>query len=165
MNFKKKEKTSVDILVILAVFCVFTLTALFVVLFGAKVYQNNLDDIDGSFNQRTSYLYIREKIKNYNTADAISVSRDGSILILTKESEGKAYNTYLFASEGNLYEYTTGAAAAFNPNYGDKILEVADFKINIENNRLLKFTITQTNGDIDEFYIGVVGVKEVANAN
>lgn len=165
MNFRKKGKTSVDILVILAVFCVFTLTALFVVLFGAKVYKTNVDEIDGSFNQRTSYLYIWEKIKNHNDGDSISVTQDGDVLILTAKEGDVAYNTYLYAHEGSLCEYTSDAKALFNSNYGDKILDVADFKVSLEGNDLLKFTIIQADGNTDEFYINAVGVKEVPNAN
>lgn len=165
MNFRKKNKTSVDILVILAVFCVFTLTALFVVLFGAKVYQSNVDGINGSFNQRTSYLYIREKIKSHNRADAISITDDGTMIILTQPLGAKNFNTYLYTADGNLCEYTAAANAPFNSNYGDAVLPLNGLKIEAVKDNLLKISLTTDNNETDEFYINVIGVKEVPNAN
>ena len=58
MNTEREKKHIVDILFVLALFLVFTLSTLTLVLFGANIYQNTVNSMEDNYNARTVCSYI-----------------------------------------------------------------------------------------------------------
>ncbi len=54
MNLLKRDRSIVDVIFMITVFGVFMLSALFVVLFGAKIYKKTAHDMSVNFSTRTS---------------------------------------------------------------------------------------------------------------
>ena len=52
MNFAKRNKSVVDFLFILALFGAFAITALFVVLFGARIYKTTVSNMNTNYEKR-----------------------------------------------------------------------------------------------------------------
>ena len=63
MKSTRRDKSIVDMLFLLALFGVFLISALFIVLFGANIYKKTVNDMDANFSARTSVSYITEKIR------------------------------------------------------------------------------------------------------
>ena len=147
MNTKKPNKSIVDTLVILAVFCVFALTALFVVLFGARIYRNNVDNMSDNFDKRTGVLYITERIQANDEGDFSVISSDSTdVFVMSTHINSEVYNTYLYVYDGSLCEYTGQFGKPFNLSYGEKILPAESLAIEMSSPDIVHFTLSFDDG-------------------
>lgn len=156
MKFGKRDKSIVDALFLLALFGVFLISALFIVLFGAKVYKNTVKSSEDSFLQRTCCTYITEKIRqNDNSNGVLITTSDGnSVITLTKTASGKDYSTYLYCDEGFLKEYTTLSTKELVKSAGTKIVELDSLEAIECSPNLYKFNLSGADLSIS-FYVSV----------
>lgn len=111
---KQKRPFIVDILFVLALFGVFTLSALMLVTIGAEVYRHTVDDMSNNYEVRTSIAYITEKIRqndcllssgdSSNHGISISTLAGEPALRMVQNINGEDYLTYLYLYEGSLKE-------------------------------------------------------------
>ena len=64
----------IDILFTLALFCVFSATALGVTLIGGRVYKNAASAMENHFNSTTAISYVKEKMHQHDHEGAASVA-------------------------------------------------------------------------------------------
>lgn len=158
MNLKQENRHIVDVLFVLALFCVFAVSALVLVIIGAGVYQKTVNDMNLNYSSRTAFSYVTEKIRQNDTASSISI---GSILgedaiILTQEIEGEEYSTYLYEYEGCLMELFLRKGSDTGSNAlkaGRKILELDAFELVHLEGPLYRFTIYTRNQQTLTVYI------------
>lgn len=161
MNFAKRNKSIVDFLFILALFGAFAITALFVVLFGARVYENTVSNMNTNYEKRTAMSYVTEKIRSHDRTGAVEVSDESgagdaeghSVLKLYQESGGKRYITYLFVDDGYLKEFTAEDTYDFDYHAGTQILAVKEFSVRKESDSMYYFSITDHNDEKTEFFV------------
>ena len=161
MNFAKRNKSIVDFLFILALFGAFAITALFVVLFGARIYKSTVSNMKTNYEKRTAMSYITEKIRSHDYTGGAEVSdieqndssKDHSVLKLYQTEGDKKYVTYLFVSDGYLREFTADESYDFDYDAGANILAIEEFCVNKESDGLYRFNITDTNGEKTEFFV------------
>ena len=58
MKFGKRDKSIIDALFILALFAVFLICALFIVLFGAKIYKSTVKSSEVSFENKIGRAHV-----------------------------------------------------------------------------------------------------------
>lgn len=157
MNFSKREKPIVDILFILALFCAFLISALFIVLFGAKIYRQTVSDMQTNFSSRTALSYVTEKIRQNDTQDSIEVdfSNDKPIIILKKAVDASVYNTYLYESDGKLMELTSTEEMGFQEGLGQEIMKISSFQVEEINSSLYKISIADSSENMTSFFISL----------
>ena len=63
MQVKQERNHIVDVLFVLALFVVFTLSALVLVILGANVYRQTVSYMDENYEARTAYSYLTEKVR------------------------------------------------------------------------------------------------------
>ena len=80
MNFAKRNKSVVDFLFILALFGAFAITALFVVLFGARIYKSTVANMNTNYEKRTAMSYITEKIRSHDYTGGVDVEDRKSVV-------------------------------------------------------------------------------------
>lgn len=164
MKFGRSQKSIVDILFILAVFCVFALTALFVILFGAGIYRNTVKNMSTNFNERTAPLYITERVRS-NDFGTISIFDRNGIDVLTMESvhDDLVIDSYLYVYNESLCEYSGNASNEFNPKYGTPVLDLKSLNVGCVNDNLLRFELTYPDNSTENFYVSVKtgGVYEI----
>ena len=161
MNFGKRNKSIVDFLFILALFGAFAITALFVVLFGAKIYRTTVSNMSTNYEKRTAMSYITEKIRSHDYTQGIDVTdetgtgsgQDHTVLKLYQDMGDKRFVTYLFVSDGYLKEFTAEDSYDFGYDSGMEILAVSDFSVRKESDSLYHFNITDTNGEKTDFFV------------
>lgn len=160
MNFAKRDKSIMDFVFILALFCAFMITALFVVLFGSRIYKKTVSDMDANFASRTALSYITEKVRSHDynggadVADIDEVSINGhSILMLHTNTENGSYDTYLYVTDGYLKEYTAPAEDDFAYDRGTDILPIKEFAVNKETDALYSFHVVDDKGEVTDFYV------------
>lgn len=156
MKFGKRDKSIVDALFLLALFGVFLICALFIVLFGAKIYKNTVKSSEDSFIERTCYTYITEKIRQNDNSNGISIDNNGasSVITLTKTANDSNYVTYLFCDGNYLKEYTTSAGNDFNPAAGTEIIKLNELSAKKINDNLYEFSLKGEDVSTD-FYVSI----------
>jgi len=156
MKFGKRDKSIVDALFLLALFGVFLICALFIVLFGAKIYKNTVKNSDESFIERTCFTYITEKIRQNDNSKGVLIEADGdnSLVKLTKDVNGKEYVTYLYCYDGKLMEYTTTSGNSLNKAAGIDIIELDSMKAEKCTDDLYHFALSGQGVDTD-FYVSI----------
>jgi len=157
MNFKKREKSVVDILFLLALFCAFLISALFIVLFGARIYKSIAADMQKNYTKRTSLSYVTEKIRQHDAIGSIDIqiTDNQPVLVLTQNLLGTDYKTYLFSYDGYLKEFTAKDDYELDLQNGQKLIEIKDFYAEEVNPSLYHFIITDTFDENVDFYISL----------
>lgn len=157
MNIGHSKKHTVDILFILALFGAFIVSALLIVVLGARVYQSTVSHADHSFTSRTSLSYITEKIRQHDEDGSVSVTEvEGRpVLLLTQTYGDTSYYTYLYHYDGCLKELT--AEDYYQPalSQGQNILPVSSLKMEQINDSLYSFEIADADGNAVSFYVSV----------
>ena len=92
---QKRERHIIDILFVIALFCIFALSAIFLISVGADIYGKTVSHMEANFNSRTAFAYVTEKIRQSDQADGISLGEiDGRpALLLSRNLNGTDYIT------------------------------------------------------------------------
>lgn len=159
--FSKHRKHTIDILFVITLFLVFTVSVLMLTGTGAKVYERIVDHMETNYNSRTAYTYIFNKI---HRADKNGSVRIGSLsgqdaVLLFEEIDNVAYCTYLYCYDGQLMELFTRYGQSMDPKYGTPILEVEKFSVTQETDTLYRFSITPKKGDAETVYVHTRSAK------
>ena len=149
----KREKGLVHTVCVLAVICMFGISAMMLGSVGASVYKNIAERNLNNFELRTSLSYVKTKINQYDEIGNIAVEeRDGiKMLILSEEVQGEIFDTAVYFNKGKLYEITGARGMKFKPDDGFAILNVDSFEIS-EDNGLIKL-VTTDDGEIETLYV------------
>lgn len=131
MHQKIQARHTVDLLFTLALFCVFAVSALAVVLVGANVYKRTVSGMETSFTGRTATSYIAQKVRQSDEQGAVSMMYIDSIptLCLKKDIDGSSYHTYIYYYDGYLRELFCADSLDPKPDMGQPLVELSDFTI------------------------------------
>lgn len=157
MQFHTKRKHMIDFLFPVALFFVFALSALTVILLAARIYQSTTETSSLNYTSRTSLSYISEKIHQNDINDAVSLgSFDGCEALVIKQSVGEdIYYTYIYADNKELKELFVKDGTTAKASSGRKILDIQDFSIEQISDHLLKFSCTDQNNQTASSVIGI----------
>ncbi|MCL2817073.1 MAG: DUF4860 domain-containing protein [Clostridiales bacterium] len=147
----KRRPLAADTVFTLAMICVFAVTSLLLVLFGAKVYKNIVAQMDNNFQTRTGLAYVTNKIRNADTEGKIYLEcqNDGSdILVISENHGGTETHTVIYFYEGWLREVLKEADEPFDARYGESIVAAADFTMQDRGDGCLLFTLTTVDGSV-----------------
>ncbi len=123
---------------VLAVFSLFAVCSLFVVLFGANVYHQMTASLDANNEVRTSLSYVSNKVRAVDGRDVTVRELGGrQVLVIGRTYGGEAYRTYIYYDRGSLYELFTKAENKFVPGNGDKVTAVSGFSMSKSGGRLI----------------------------
>ncbi len=147
---KAKEKNHVtELLFTVALFCVFLISAVFVIVIGADVYQHTQKASDANYGRRTSLSYIIEKIRQGDENGGISIGEmeDGTpAVMITLDFNDTAYTTYIYSSEGEMRELFARDGASTDPSDGTSLIKDVDLSFEELGDSLLRITVTDKEG-------------------
>ena len=131
MRFSRPQKHVIDMLFPIALFFVFALSALTVIILATNVYQKTTDESALNYTAQTSLSYIREKVSQADTEGGVSLTtlEGQEALRLTATEGGRTYYTYIYALDGALRELFIGAETTPSASAGRSILKVQSFSI------------------------------------
>ncbi len=157
MRLTKSSGHRIDTVFILALLALFGITSIFVIIIGARQYQNIADRMSENYETRTISSYLEEKLNQSDIAGSSSVVTLDSVdaLALTSTANDQSYTTYIYAYDGYLWEITVSSDTAVSPGSGQKIIETGAMAINALSNNLYQFTITDTMGNDYSLYISL----------
>jgi hypothetical protein len=100
------KKHSLDLVVVVALFFVYAACALLLCVIGADVYRGTATTMQHNYDQRTSILYVAEKVRQNDRDGTVRIERVGDVdaLVLVEKQSGRDYETWLFVQDQMLYE-------------------------------------------------------------
>lgn len=157
MGFRLKRRHMIDFLFPIALFFVFALSALALILLAAGIYQSTTETSSLQYTARTALAYIGEKIHQNDENGAVYLdSFDGcEALVLEQEYDGASYHTYIYICEGDLRELFVRDGVAAGAEDGRTILEVQAFSMEQVSERLFLFKCTDEDERRSSALIGV----------
>ena len=147
----------IDTVFVLALITLFAATAFMLVLIGAKQYRYVTDTMNENYEDRTVSSYLTEKIRQNDSADAISiVNLEGATaLSLVANEDGFEYITYIYFYEGALRELVVTGNSVFTLSSGQAIMELQSFTPELVDDSLLRITVKDTHGDSMDLYLPI----------
>lgn len=156
MKIRREHPSHViDFLFVLLLFCLFTITALLVVIIGANVYRSTTEHMENTYSTRTALSYVTEKVRRHDEKGLVSLtSLDGHPALLLKDVEGKTdYITYIYADDNSLLEFTATEDSEVSADMGQEIIKVKDFSIIEEKDGFIRLSAQDTNGNTVSLYL------------
>lgn len=144
---QKQQKHIIDLLFVIALFCLFALSAIFLISIGADIYGKTMTNMEHNFDARTSLAYVTEKIRQSDQMDQIAIGNldDCPALVITYHTSDSTYITYIYEFNGYLKELMIKDAISLGPEAGQNILEIKDFQVRQINDQLISCIIETTD--------------------
>ena len=148
----QKKTHSIDIVFVLILFTVFSLSALSIVYIGAHVYDSSTKTTDEINNFDLGMNYIVEKIKIHNNG-SISVQKKDNYDILTFLTSQNQIH-YMYAYNGFLCEYSADQNEPFDFKKGKHVIAMQQLKLTLHRYQLKIQVVIKNHGN--ESYINLV---------
>ncbi len=142
MPFRTKQKHIIDLLFPVALFFVFALCAITVILLAARIYQSTTESSALTYTSRTSLSYLTEKIHQNDCEGAVYLDElDGcQALVMAQSHDKERYYTYIYVYGRELKELFVKEGVEVTASAGRTIMEVQDFSMEQLSEDLLKFS-------------------------
>ncbi len=149
----------IDILFTLALFLVFAVMALLVVVLGANAYNDISRSSEDNNNIRSSFVYLTEKIRQGDAGGGVAVSNlaGGDALVLSQEINNDNYQTWIYLSEGKLTEIFIREGTPFAPQTGQAIMDLSSFDIEALGGGLFRMTLLDAFGNKYDSLVSLKG--------
>ncbi len=147
-----------------ALFGIFVVLALVIVVIGVDGYRGVVDTSASIGEVRTALGYVATKLRSDAASDGVRMTQAGGVdaLVLTEDYEGDIYETYIFYKDGSLYEILLNAGdMEFDPDDGWRLADVADFSIALEAENLVNLSATAKDGRTQSMHIALRAAQEV----
>lgn len=154
MKIKTQKRHVIDFIFPVALFFVFAVSSLIVVLLATRIYKSTTEESQEQYTSRTALSYITEKIRQNDETDTVSVGKldNGDCLIL--KSQGSDYTTYIYEHDGALKELSVKDGTNPSPTAGELILEVDSFQAESLSDSLFRFAITTEQNKTHSVVVG-----------
>ena len=152
----KDNRHIIDILFVIALFCIFVLSAMFLISIGANIYSKTMSNMDSNFNSRTAVAYIIEKIHQSDKDNSVSVGEfdKDKAIIITNTINDIDYVTYIYEYNNYIMELNTRAELSLPRSAGSNVVKVNKFNISQPKDNLIYCNIIIENETYD-FYINL----------
>lgn len=155
MHKNTKQQHLIDILFLLSLFCVFAISSVILILFGADIYRKTVSQMDTNYTARTSIAYLSEKIRQSDSEGSIIISQydETDILMLTTDIDGITYATSLYEYNGYLYELFSRTDIELPLDAGQPVMEIKNLNFKKCNDTLLKISFYDATDSLNTLYI------------
>ena len=126
-----KKGTKLSGLMTLAVFTVFALCVLAVLLTGARAYEKITNRSAEQYSARTAASYAATRIRQAQTV-ALEDFGGCPALRLTETAEGQTYVTRVYWYEGWIRELYSTPSAPVSPEDGEKVIQAEGLELSLE---------------------------------
>lgn len=156
MKLKSRNSHMVDLLFTIALFFVFAVTSMSVILISSNAYRQIQKQTEANYSARTALSYLSQKIRQNEAYGQTELgTADGlDALVLKKNYEGTSYSTYIYEYNGELKELFIKDGVDFSASDGKTIMEISEFAMEQMDDRLYRFAITDKNKKEYELVIG-----------
>ena len=154
---KKTYQHTIDVLFPIAIFFVFSSTALLILLLAANIYRSAISCSNTTFAQTTALSYISEKIRQYDSGGSNQIyldEFDGCEALAISQTYGTvSYTTYIYALDGDMKEIILVDGVIASAQSGTTILHLKSLDMFQLAEGLFQFTCTAEDGSNDSIII------------
>lgn len=156
MNNKDNQHI-IDILFVIALFCIFVLSAMFLISIGANIYSKTMSNMDSNFNSRTAVAYIIEKIHQSDENGSITLGSIDELpaIKITNTINDTDYVTYIYKYKDNLMELNTRQDINLGALAGETIVSIKDFILDQPQDNLIHCTVIMLDDETYDFYLNL----------
>lgn len=157
MPEKENSRHMIDILFVLSLFCVFAVSSVILILFGADIYKKTVSSMDHNYSTRTSVAYISEKIRQSDIYDSIYIddSKGYERLMMTRNINGTTYATSLYEYDGYLYELFARTDIELPADAGQQVIALTDLDFNLISDSLLSVSFINESQKSSTIYVSL----------
>ena len=132
----QKKYTAIRLLPVLLIL-LFSMLSLMLVLSGAGVYKNTVENTRRNNEVRASLSYVSNKVRSAEGSTIRIEQRNNiPVLLLTESIEDTVYETMIYVYDGSLCEMFSSQGRTFHPENGTEISQVSSFEAKLENHLL-----------------------------
>lgn len=154
---KNQSEHSVDLLFSLALFLLFAVTGISIVLIGSQIYRSTTTNMQETFTSRTALCYVSEKIRQADKENAIELTNpdgfSGNVLSLHETINDSKYTTYIYFHDGSLRELFIKDGTEITPEQGTSLVALSSFTIEETADHLYILSATEQSGKINQIMI------------
>lgn len=163
MKKQTGQRHIIDILFVLSLFCVFAVSSVLLILFGADIYKKTVQQMENNYSSRTSIAYITEKIRQSDVEHAIKIisQDDTQILTLTNIINGIPYATSLYEYDGYLYELYARTDLELPLDAGQPVMELHSLSFSQIKPNILEITFSEDMDSEQTIYVSTHSNMEV----
>lgn len=156
MKSKNSKTHVVDFLFTIALFFVFAVSSVTVVLISSNSYRSIASQTEENHTTRTALSYLSQKIRQNDVGGSISLGKlgDTDALVMKQTVNNDTYTTYIYAHLGELKELFIKDGASASPHDGNAILKVSFFSMEQINPHLFRFIAVDEAGARCELLVG-----------
>ena len=156
MKIKGHNNHMVDLLFTIALFFVFAVSSLSVILISSSSYRQIQEQTEINYSARTALSYIAQQIRQNDTDGQIELGTfdKQSALIFRKTYQDASYSTYIYEYGGELKELFVKDGISVSAADGKSIMEVSGFEMEEIENGLYRFVTTDKSQKEYELVIG-----------
>ena len=146
-----------DLLFILILLASFAISALIIVMIGARVYQNVTVEMQSNFDLRIPLSYISTKVKQHDAKGAVQLmTKEGTeVLVLTSLENQTSYETWVYAYHNQLYEVMIKKGEQVAIADGMAILPLQGLDLKMDSNKLLQVTSYNKAGKKLDLFLNI----------
>lgn len=148
---KKGNNVQTEKVLTLVLFTVLAVSMILVLLTGARVYKRLAERGQASYEKRTVPLYIATKVRQADSAAAVTTEYGNGIDVLQLKEwiDGVCYVTRIYCHEGMVREWFAAEKVFFDPAAGEKIAPASEVNFSLDDG-CLYITVTQEDGRTSE---------------
>lgn len=153
----ENSSRKIDTVFIVSLFVMFAITAILLILIGARQYRFTADSMNRNYEIRTASSYLTEKVHQSDTITGVSVVdfSVGPALALADRQNDQTYITYIYYYDGSLKELFVKEDAAFTPSAGQTIVQLHGFVPEVVHTGLIRITFTDTQNKEHRIYLDI----------
>lgn len=170
MNSAYRRKHSVGTLFTIALFCLFFIFLLLLLVFSAQAYRSAVEGKQRNRNLYTASAYLTVKFRQYDSKDQVHVqvidldeNTQTPALCLTDTINGTDYITYIYLMDGHLKELFVAAGRLPAFEMGTKIADIKLFSIEEDKDDFFKITLEDVQ-DCQTHLLLHCGAPDVSSA-
>lgn len=139
-----------DVFIVLALFLVYAACALMLSVLGAHSYRQTVALSQKDFTQRSSVLYLTQKVRQNDIGGSLRVESygNGDALILVEQETGDGYETWIYVKDGYLCELLISAGSEVSDDQAQRIMPMQELSLSLESGNLLNIALTTDTGGI-----------------
>lgn len=157
MPGKENRRHMIDILFVLSLFCVFAVSSVVLIIFGADIYNKTVSSMNYNYASRTSVAYITEKIRQSDIYDSVSIDNSPGYerLLMSRNINGLEYATSLYEYDGYLYELFARTDIELPIDAGQQVIALTSLDFEFVSDNLLKVSFCDESDEETELYINI----------
>lgn len=157
-----KKSAGYDVILGLALVCVFAACLLLALTAGAGIYKDVSAVMDEQFTSRTALGYVTAKLHQSDVSGAVSITRlDGvEALHISEEIDGAEYSTYVYCWDGSIMELFCPAGESLLPSDGERVADALELDFTAQGDMLRIDCVTSAGAE--SAWVGLVSGLEGA---